>query len=59
MIDVKSSSTAKYGVCAPIGGFGNHVRWLVLLDPVFRFDAHQRAEQQYVEYVNNFYKRAL
>lgn len=37
MIDVKNSSALKCGVCAPIGGFGNHVRWLALLDPVFQF----------------------
>lgn len=37
MIDITSSSPLKCGVCAPIGGFGNHVRWLALLDPVFQF----------------------
>ena len=38
MIDVKKTSLLKYAVCAPIGGFGNHVRWLALLDPVFQFE---------------------
>jgi len=47
MINVTSSSTAKYGVCAPIGGFGNHVRWLVLLDPVFQFEATPLAEPRF------------
>lgn len=37
MIDITSSSPLKCGVCAPVGGFGNHVRWLSLLDPVFQF----------------------
>jgi hypothetical protein len=37
MIDITSSSPLKCGVCAPVGGFGNHVRWLALLDPVFQF----------------------
>ena len=37
MIDIKNSSASRCGVCAPIGGFGNHVRWLALLDPVFQF----------------------
>jgi len=47
MIDVKSSSALKCGVCAPIGGFGNHVRWLALLDPVFQFEATPLAEPRF------------
>lgn len=38
MIDIKTSSPVKCGVYAPIGGFGNHVRWLALLDPCFQFE---------------------
>jgi hypothetical protein len=37
MIEITSSSPLKCGLCVPIGGFGNHVRWLALLDPVFQF----------------------
>jgi hypothetical protein len=37
MIEITNSSPLKYGACAPVGGFGNHVRWLALLDPVFQF----------------------
>jgi len=44
MINIKSSSFLKCGVCAPIGGFGNHVRWLALLDPVFQFEITPLAE---------------
>jgi len=47
MIDVKNSSALKCGVCAPIGGFGNHVRWLALLDPVFQFEATPLAEPRF------------
>jgi len=47
MINVISSSSTKYGVCAPIGGFGNHVRWLALLDPVFQFEATPLAEPRF------------
>lgn len=25
----------RYNIIAPLGGFGNHVRWLILLDPSF------------------------
>jgi hypothetical protein len=27
----------RFNICSPIGGFGNHVRWLVLLDPQYSF----------------------
>jgi hypothetical protein len=27
----------KYGVCAPVGGYGNHLRWLILLSKEFTF----------------------
>jgi len=27
----------KFSIVAPIGGFGNHLRWLLLLDPKFNF----------------------
>ena len=47
MIDVKNSSLLKYAVCAPIGGFGNHVRWLALLDPVFQFELTPLAEPRH------------
>ena len=47
MIDVKSSSLTRYGICAPIGGFGNHVRWLALLDPCFQFEATPMAEPRF------------
>jgi hypothetical protein len=47
MIDVRSSSPTRYGVCAPIGGFGNHVRWLALLDPCFQFEATPLAEPRF------------
>lgn len=30
-------------ICAPIGGFGNHVRWLVLLDSKYRFTITSKA----------------
>ena len=29
---------AKFNLIAPLGGFGNHVRWLLLLDPSFKFN---------------------
>lgn len=47
MIDIKSSSAVKCGVCAPIGGFGNHVRWLALLDPCFQFEVTPLAEPRF------------
>lgn len=47
MIDVKSSSLLKGGICAPVGGFGNHVRWLALLDPCFQFDLTPLAEPRF------------
>jgi hypothetical protein len=47
MIDVKNSSALKCGVCAPIGGFGNHVRWLALLDPVFQFELTPLTEPKF------------
>ena len=47
MINVKSSSLLKCGVCAPSGGFGNHVRWLALLDPVFQFELTPLAEPRF------------
>lgn len=47
MIDITSSSPLKCGVCAPIGGFGNHVRWLILLDPCFRFEVVPLAEPRF------------
>jgi hypothetical protein len=47
MINVTSSSSAKCGVCAPIGGFGNHVRWLALLDPAFQFELTPLAEPRF------------
>jgi hypothetical protein len=47
MINVKSSSPLKCGVCAPVGGFGNHVRWLALLDPVFQFEVTPFAEPRF------------
>jgi len=47
MIDVTSSSSAKCGVCAPIGGFGNHVRWLALLDPCFQFEVTPLVEPRF------------
>jgi len=47
MIDIKSLSSTKCGVCAPIGGFGNHVRWLSLLDPVFQFELTPLAEPRF------------
>ena len=28
---------SKYAVISPIGGFGNHARWLLLLDNQFKF----------------------
>ena len=28
----------KSGINSPIGGFGNHIRWLILLDDQFKFD---------------------
>lgn len=27
----------KFNILSPIGGFGNHIRWLILLDPDFQF----------------------
>jgi len=27
----------KFNILCPVGGFGNHVRWLILLDPAFQF----------------------
>jgi len=27
----------KFNILSPVGGFGNHVRWLMLLDPNFQF----------------------
>lgn len=47
MIDITSSSLLKCGVCAPIGGFGNHVRWLALLDPCFQFEVTPLAEPRF------------
>jgi hypothetical protein len=47
MIDVKNSSALKCGVCAPLGGFGNHVRWLALLDPVFQFEVTPLVEPRF------------
>jgi hypothetical protein len=47
MIDITSSSPMKCGVCAPIGGFGNHVRWLALLDPVFQFELTPLTEPRF------------
>lgn len=47
MIDITSSSPMKCGVYAPIGGFGNHVRWLALLDPVFQFEVTPLAEPRF------------
>jgi len=47
MIDITSSSPLQYGVCAPIGGFGNHVRWLALLDPCFQFELTPLAEPRF------------
>jgi hypothetical protein len=47
MIDVTSSSPSQHGVYAPIGGFGNHVRWLALLDPCFQFEATPLAEPRF------------
>lgn len=29
------SDSAKFGIIAAPGGFGNHIRWLLLLDPMF------------------------
>lgn len=26
-----------FNIVAPIGGFGNHIRWLLLLDPLYKF----------------------
>jgi hypothetical protein len=47
MINVQNSSAVKCSVCAPIGGFGNHVRWLALLDPVFQFELTPLAEPRF------------
>jgi len=47
MIDITSSSPLQCGVCAPIGGFGNHVRWLALLDPCFQFELTPLAEPRF------------
>jgi len=47
MIGITSSSPMKCGVCAPIGGFGNHVRWLALLDPVFQFELTPLTEPRF------------
>jgi len=30
--------THNYNIAAPIGGFGNHLRWIALLDDKFRFE---------------------
>lgn len=32
-----SEPRKKFNILSPIGGFGNHVRWLALLDPEFQF----------------------
>jgi hypothetical protein len=32
-----SNSQSIFNIVAPIGGFGNHVRWLLLLDPQYKF----------------------
>ena len=37
MITTKDNSKSDFGIIAPIGGFGNHVRWLMLLDPRYQF----------------------
>lgn len=47
MIDVKSSSKLKFSINAPIGGFGNHVRWLAMLDPVFQFECTPLKEPRF------------
>jgi len=47
MIKVKNSSLLTCAVFAPIGGFGNHVRWLALLDPCFQFDLTPLAEPRF------------
>lgn len=38
MINIKHKSSLELSVGAETGGFGNHVRWLALLDPVFQFE---------------------
>jgi len=47
MIEVKHSSLLTCAVTAPIGGFGNHVRWLALLDPCFQFELTPLAEPRF------------
>jgi hypothetical protein len=47
MIEVKHSSSLQYAVSAPAGGFGNHVRWLALLDPCFQFELTPLAEPRF------------
>jgi len=47
MIDIKTLSSTKFGVYAPTGGFGNHVRWLALLDPCFQFEVTPLAQQRF------------
>ena len=32
------SDNPKFSIGFPIGGFGNHVRWLLLLDDRYQFD---------------------
>jgi hypothetical protein len=38
MINIEHKSSLELLVGAETGGFGNHVRWLALLDPVFQFE---------------------
>ena len=57
----------RFNICAPIGGFGNHVRWIVLLDHQFNFliknlqDNYLVAAGEswpcYDDYVNNNFKQ--
>ena len=47
----------RHSIAAPIGGFGNHVRWLVFLDPKFKFDLVPFAEPRSLQKELNYEKR--
>jgi hypothetical protein len=37
MINIATMPNASYYITGPVGGFANHVRWLILLSPEFQF----------------------
>ena len=49
LVEIMLTTNIKFNVVGPTGGFINHIRWLILLDPMFSFNLHTDNLEKYNE----------